>query len=285
LTAVAPAPRASGPTHGVVVAAEIPPTVSGFRARDAFVWLPPAYFASDRPRLPVVEMLAGVPGDPSNLLRAADAGGIADRYAAAHDGVAPILVFADQNGTFFGDTECVDGPRGNAETYLTVDVPAYLARRFDADVAPGHVGVIGYSEGGTCAVTLALRHPSEFDAFVDIAGDDHPNAASGRNEMLRTSRRLYRGSIAEYEAHDPARLLNAPHGALPHAYFVAGTADARARIVAARLAALTRSAGEPTVVDILPGGHNFRLVRGALEATFAPLADDVLRDADSSGAV
>ena len=57
------------------------------------------------------------------------------------------------HGSFLSDTECVDGPRGNAETYLTVDVPRFAAARLGAERRPATWGIAGFSEGGTCAVT------------------------------------------------------------------------------------------------------------------------------------
>jgi len=63
--------------------------------------------------------------------------------------------------------------------------------------------VAGYSEGGTCAVTLALRHPERFATFADLAGDAHPDVGGHR----RTVRALFGGSEAAFAAHDPASLL------------------------------------------------------------------------------
>ena len=99
---------------GVVSTITIPGTVSGFSARTAYVWVPPAFFAIPRPQLPVVVMLAGVPGQPDNMIRAAGCHEVADRYAASHGGRAPVLVFPDANGSFAGDTECVHRWAGGA---------------------------------------------------------------------------------------------------------------------------------------------------------------------------
>lgn len=267
------------PTHGVVVAVDIPATVSRFKPRQAMVWLPPAFFESPRPELPVVIMLAGVPGDPTNLLRAAHVGRIANDYAKSHGGRAPILVFPDQNGGFLRDTECVDGRRGEAETYLTVDVPAFVSRTYGVDPARRDWAIVGYSEGGTCATTLALRHPERFVAFVDISGDLYPNAASGPNKRQRTIDRLYGGSAQQFEANDPMALLARPLTPPPTATFAAGTADEPAVGAARQLAGATRDAGLVTSVRFYPGGHNFALVRRALVDLFPKLADELGRTA------
>ena len=56
--------RATGtqPAQGVVVSEQIPVPVSHFETRPAFVYLPPAWFATSRPRLPTLVLLPGEPG-------------------------------------------------------------------------------------------------------------------------------------------------------------------------------------------------------------------------------
>src|SRR5262249_28654924 len=106
---------------GRIANIDIPSPVSQFVHRRGFVWLPPSYFAGSRSTLSVLMLLAGTPGSPSDWLRGGRAFVVANRWAANHHGDAPIMVFPDANGHPTGDTECVDSPRGAAETYLTVD--------------------------------------------------------------------------------------------------------------------------------------------------------------------
>ena len=80
-----------------------------------------------------------------------------DHFAEAHGGQAPIVVMPDENGTYRGDTECVDGPQGNAQTYLSEDVRNYVISTFGASPNPQHWAVVGLSEGGTCATLLAVK--------------------------------------------------------------------------------------------------------------------------------
>ncbi len=118
------------PATGQVVPLTVPPTASNFSARQAQVYLPPAWFAKQRPALPVVMLTHGEPGDPSDWAEGGEAPATADAWAAQHRGVAPVLVMPDINGSLTADTECVDSPVGNAETYLTVDVPAAVQQQF-----------------------------------------------------------------------------------------------------------------------------------------------------------
>jgi S-formylglutathione hydrolase FrmB len=259
--------------HGEVVAIDIPGTVSGFHARQALVWLPPAWFVAGHATLPAVIVLGGVPGNPGDMIRGGRAVHAADAYADRHGGMAPILVFPDDNGSFLNDTECVDGPQGRVETYLMNDVRSFVEAQFGASNQGARWGIVGFSEGGTCAITLALRHPKEFAGFVDLAGELAPSMASGPSERQLTTARLYGGNAAEWWRHDPRTLLQSGKDRGLLALFATGVNDHRRSAIADVLAAATRQAGLDTRVAHLDAGHDFEMVRLALEALLPPLAD------------
>ena len=97
-------------------------------------------------------------------------------------------------GRFSNDTECVNGPRGNAADHLTKDVVPYVISHFGVRSDPANWGLIGWSSGGTCALTLAVMHPELFSAFVDLDGQLGPNAGTkqtdNRPPLRRRRRRL-----------------------------------------------------------------------------------------------
>lgn len=188
---------------GRVVGVDIPATASHFAHREEYVYLPPAWFAAQRPQLPLVLMIGGEFNTPADWIRVGDAVKTADDYAAQHQGVAPILVFADSGGSFNNDTECVNGPRGNVADYLTKDLPGYLIRTFHP-AAPPAWGVVGWSAGGTCAVDLAVLHPELFGTFEDIAGDLGPNTG----DRARTVAQLYGGNQDAWASFDPLTVLS-----------------------------------------------------------------------------
>lgn len=254
--------------HGEVAVVDIPSTVSRFEHRQAVVWLPPAVHDVPRPRLPVIVMLAGTPGGPDNLIRAGMVDQIADAYAAGHQGRAPILVFPDHNGTFLGDTECVDGPLGRAETYLTVDVPNYITSHFATLAAPQHWAIAGYSEGGTCALTLSLRHPNLFATFVDISGDSRAQIGHGPFTRQRTVSTLYGGDARQWKAHDARVLLSEHRNPALAGFFAAGLADRHALGVALRLHKSATTARIETHLLTGSGGHTFAFVHWALAQSF-----------------
>lgn len=199
-----PGLRGTAMSTGKLVPVSIPDSGSGFAHRTEYVYLPPAWFAGPTPpQLPVVMMIAGEFNTPADWMRSGDITSNIDGYAAAHGGEAPILVFVDAGGSFNNDTECVDGPRGNAADHLTEDVRPYVVATFDASPAAANWGIVGWSMGGTCAVDLTVMHPDLFSSFVDIAGDLGPTAGT-RDQTID---RLYGGDAAQWAAFDPTTVI------------------------------------------------------------------------------
>ncbi|MBU8817877.1 esterase family protein [Mycolicibacterium goodii] len=193
------------PAKGTVVPVQIPNTASGFRHREEYVYLPPAWFAANPPpRLPTVMMIGGEFNTPADWMRAGNVITTMDDFAAAHHGFAPVMVFVDPGGAFNNDTECVNGSRGNSADHLTKDVVPYLEAHYGVSPAAANWGIVGWSMGGTCAVDLAVIHPDMFSAFVDIAGDIAPNSG----DKAQTVARLFGGNAAAWDAFDPTTVIN-----------------------------------------------------------------------------
>ncbi|MDG3015571.1 alpha/beta hydrolase [Speluncibacter jeojiensis] len=252
------------PTHGEVLSVDIPGTRSHFRTRPALVYLPPAWFAHNQPHLPVLMLLHGTPGAPSDWVDGAEATGTLDRWAEAHHGVTPVVVMPDVNGGFTADTECVDGPPGNAETYLTSDVPDYVEHKFGV-APPGRAWAIGgLSEGGMCAAMLTLRHPQLASTFVDLSGLAGPRTGL-TNAVGGTVSALFHGSQPQFDAHEPAWLLTHDRYPAVAGWFEAGGQDGPAVDAARLLAALSARAGITTRLTVVPGAeHTFTLWHSAL---------------------
>jgi S-formylglutathione hydrolase FrmB len=250
--------RRTRPADGLVVAVDIPASASHFAARPAEIYLPPAWFARPRPRLPVLVLLHGTPGSPHSWLYGGAVTQTLDAWAATHAGRTPIVVMPDINGSLFADTECVDSPIGNAETYLTVDLPAFVHRRFFTLPAGRSWGVGGFSEGGECSVMLALRHPTLFGTFVDFSGVVGPRVGS-TNAMGDTLAVLFHGSQQDFDDHEPAYLLTRRqyHRSVA-GWFAVGGKDGAPVGAARYLAWLGPRAGVPTHLLIAPGqNHTF----------------------------
>ena len=130
-----------------------------------------------------------------------------DKYAAGHRGAAPVFVFVDSSGSFDNDTECVNGPRGNAADHLTKEARPYVISQFDTSSDPSDWGVVGWSAGWTCAIDLTVMHPDLFTTFEDIGGDRGPNSRTKQ----QTIDRLYGGHASSWDVYDP-RTVMAKHG-------------------------------------------------------------------------
>jgi len=238
---------------GALVAVDIPSTTAGFHPRQELVYLPPAWFRGpQRPVLPAVEMIGAEVAAAGDWVRLGDAVRTSDAYAAGHGGRAPILVFVDATGSFHNDTECVNGPHGNAEDHLVKDVPKFISETFGASRDPRQWGVVGWSMGGTCAIGLTVEHPSTFGHFVDISGDLGPNTGN----KSQTITHLYGGSVAAWDAHDPLTVM-ARHGRYTgiSGRFVDGNQEHPQVEAARQLASAAQKVGISAQVVILPGHH------------------------------
>jgi S-formylglutathione hydrolase FrmB len=243
--------------HGGVDEVAIPGVVSGFRARSAQVYLPPAWFRPNRPALPVIMLLHGSPGEPADWTRGGMADVAADRWANEHGGIAPIIVMPDPNGARFADSGCVDGRQRRAETYLTVDVREFVIASYGASSDRSSWAVGGLSEGGTCAVHLAIRHPDRFSLFLAYGADARLSTD--------TAERLFAGSPAAIRAapanYSPVKLLRRRPPQVAGT-FCAGTGESGDASAAREMYGTAQSAGIDARLVLLPGGHHtFRVWR------------------------
>jgi S-formylglutathione hydrolase FrmB len=250
---------------GSVALFDIPAPVSHFHHRAAYVWVPPVYFSTPQPHLPVLMLISGTPGSTGDWLRGGGALAVANTWAAAHGGYAPMMVLPDANGSGMGDTECVDGPRGQAETYLTVDVPAFMHQAFSAATDRQQWAIAGLSEGGTCALDLAARHPDRFATFADFSGDPAPTIGSSQH----TLRALYGGSWSAMRAHDPTVWFASDTTAGVEGFFAVGSTDHGYLRAEERVAQVASRDGMRIQRDVISGGgHDFRTWAHALRDAY-----------------
>ena len=253
------------PTHGETIAVTIPPTISKFQAEQAYVYLPPIWFHNPEPQLPVIELIAGVPGEPSDWTRAGYADTTSTAFAAAHHGEAPLLVIPDNNGNKTQDSECANSVFGNAETYLVKDVPNYMQGQFNAAIGKHSLAVAGLSAGGTCATMLALRNPSTFSTFASYSGYASPTYQN--DDQQETIVQLYEGSRANYEAHNPVALLTSGRFAGSAGYFTAGLQDPEPLANAEQLAHLAKGTGMQVCLYTPDGDHSFQFWAAAFKTS------------------
>jgi len=251
------------PREGETLSVRIPGTVSHFRARKAVVWLPPAAQVADPPRLPVLVALSGQPGQPADLFQTGNLGGFLDRYAAAHQGLAPIVVSPDQLGAPNRNPMCVDSRRlGRSATYVMTDTVRWIDHHLPVASGPGSWGVLGFSEGATCAMQFSTAHPDVFGTALAISSELAPVTG---NAQLSTQL-AFGGSAAAYRAAGPVAIM-AAHAPYRHhlTVFGCGQDDAPYRASTGMLRAAAERAGMQTQLIVSPGSaHDWNTVRYVL---------------------
>jgi enterochelin esterase-like enzyme len=256
------------PKKGTVAKTPIPGVKSGFDARDAYVYLPPAYQADPRPLLPVLVLLSGQPGGPDDWVNSGDLAGIMDGFAAQHQGLAPIVVAADPSGSLWGNTLCMDSKLAKAQTYLAQDVPDWVRANLQTATGRGATAIGGISYGGTCAIQLGVNAPQVYGSLLDISGQDEPTLGSHQ----KTVDAAFGGDEAAFDAVDPLHVL--AHQKFPdtHASFVAGKSDGEYGPQNQKVYQAALAAGMKAVWSTVPGGHDWTVFRAGLSTQLPWLA-------------
>lgn len=255
------------PSHGAIGTATIPAEVSGFPARSAGIYLPPAALQADPPDLPVVVMMMGQPGstDPKRVGKAMDT------IASAHDGWSPIVVIADQIGRPVDDPLCSDVTSfGAAQTYISVDVVNWIRRSLNVLPDPSAWTVAGYSNGGTCAALLGAKFPDVFKNAIGIAGEAFP----GQDQEHETLENALNGDTALYDSLKPASVLGGSGADYSQSwqYFTVGQTDGNFAQWTRELADSAEAAGVTTEFELLQNeGHGGPALDEALSNAFTAL--------------
>ncbi|WP_423919743.1 alpha/beta hydrolase [Frigoribacterium sp. 2-23] len=253
------------PEKGRLGSVQIPAVHSGFGARDAGLYLPPAALVEGAPKLPLMIMMMGQPGDPDPQY----VGKVLDEFAARHDGLAPIVVVADQLGDPSQDPGCSDSARfGKAETYITKDVVEWADANLHVQTSGASRTIGGYSNGGACALLYAARYPEKFGNLLDISGEIYPGSENP-DALLQS---VFDGDQAAYDAQKPETVLATHRYPGSVAVFTAGSDDP-VYVAAARAAqAAASAAGFGTRYAEIPhGGHVLGAIMGGFENGFTAL--------------
>lgn len=255
-------PPADMPKHGELGTERIRGTVSGFPARDAGIYLPPAALVAHPPPLPLVVMMMGQPGnpDPEPISRVLDA------FASTHHGLAPVVVVADQLGNPYTDTLCLDtSGRGNVETYVTSDVTTWAEAHLPITHDHRFWTAAGYSNGGLCALSFALDHPHTFHNVLDVSGEEFP----GAEHPDATLRDIFHGESDAYERTKPLHKMQQKGCADMSMIFSASRDDPGYHHVALKLSSAARACGADTAfIDLPTGGHGIGALHGGLAGGF-----------------
>lgn len=264
-------PPADMPTHGEVrqlSGAQRIPSTAGFVPRDAAIYLPPAALVADPPALPVIVQMMGLPGSPTpTAIQTA-----VDAFAAAHDGLGPIVIVADQLGSSRQNPGCADSAAfGGVDTYFNVDIPHWIRTHLRTMPGPAAWTISGYSNGGACSFLYGAQHPDVWNAFVSISGEEYP----GMEDPAPVLQQVFHGDQAAFDANKPENVLAAHRGdyAGHFALFTAGSDDRVYHPAAQRAAEHAEAAGFETRFYTVPGaGHVGPALSGGLDEELRVLA-------------
>ena len=251
----------SYPRTGRSYSLRIPNDRSQFSARPADIYLPPAALSEKPPALPVFVLLAGQPGSPDRLFTAGSIPAMMDAYAAQHDGLAPVVVSPDQNGSSFHNSLCVDSPvYGKAETYLSRDVPAWIRANLPVASQPRLWAIGGFSQGGTCSTQLGARHPDVYGNMLPADGELEPTQG-GQDQMIHD---YFDGDRKRFLAQIPARAIRERAPSNQRLFTAAGSNDKESQHNMLVIAKAADQAGMSVKAVVTQGsGHDWHTVKTA----------------------
>jgi enterochelin esterase-like enzyme len=226
-------------------------------SRRVYVYLPPAYFEKQYAhyRFPVIELIHGQPGEPQDWINVVGIQ-VTLNYLIKHGYAKPVvLVMPDVNGGNGISLQCLNQVRGPQDlTYLAQDVPQAISRTLRVQPAGPAWGVAGFSEGGFCAVNMALRDRYRYGFAASMSGYFSPE----HNKLINPNRLVdpFGGDQqlrAENTPIDEVRALS-PGAHMPLFWLGAGQGD-RADVSGAEYFAQLLQLHQADVpVDISPGG-------------------------------
>lgn len=258
-------------SHGTLFTVDIPNPQSHFKARKGMVWLPPAAMANKPARLPVMVMLAGQPGSPQRYFEASNTIAVLNKYAQEHNGLAPIVVSPDQNTAASHNSLCSNtAVYGDAETYLTEDVPNWIREHLPASTKAQDWTIGGFSQGGTCATSIAPNHPDLYGNVLAVDGEMAPT--DGTEDYM--VEHYFHGDRAQYERQVPVNALRAHAPSHQVMIIGAGIDDTHSVHNASVIAQAAREAGWTVIqLESKNSGHNWKAVNQIFTSALPWLAD------------
>jgi S-formylglutathione hydrolase FrmB len=237
----APAAQYLGPGNGAWRDLKVAVSDLGANGvRDVLVFTPPV---SDPGGLPVLYLLHGLPGNPSDLCSRAASDGLMSAFRA---GVQPFMVVCpDGNPTSVADSEWADSVDGGTrlETFLTTEVIEAVEGSQVRDRGMRAIG--GFSMGGFGAAAIALRHPQLYGQVAAFAGYFHLDDPS---KVFGTTR-------AEQAAHDPTALVDSSSQLRWYIAQASQDDDPLTAHDSERYARLLSAHGATVQFGIVPGPH------------------------------
>lgn len=231
--------------------------------RSALVYLPPQYQVDAAGQFPLVELVHGSPGQPSDWVTSLQIVQEMDSLISARQ-LGPLVLVMPSSNSGHEYEECVNGPLAADETYVADDVPAYMRAHYRVSSDAAQLGIAGFSSGGYCAANLALRQPGRFGAAAII--DGYFRAQDGPAAAALGDRRALLAANSPLEV--AARLRPGSHP-LPAFWVMAGTGAYGDYLTARSFVAELDHCADPAFVIDPGAGHNFYAWQKAVPSMLA----------------
>ncbi len=199
--------------------------------RVVYVFLPPQYFESgyyQTYHFPVIELLHGFPGEPQDWITVLGVNTMMDQLVDEHEAKPAVLVMPDVNGARGVSLQCLNQAGGpQDDTFLSRDLPGYIAARLRVQQPGTGWGIAGYSEGGFCAANLGLQHGHVYSYAGVLSGYFRPSDNQLTNPVRVVS--PFGGNRKAEQLNTPLDVLRSlPVGRpVPQFWLGAGTMDAQ----------------------------------------------------------
>jgi len=143
---------------------------------EAAIYLPPGYDVDSNRRYPT---LYEVPWPVEVWNSAISTTATLDALMDAGTIPASIVVFVDDYGAPYPDTECADSYDGHQwyDRWIAETLVPWVDSNFRTIARPQARGLMGMSQGGYCSAILELHHPELFGAAISFSGYFHAGAA------------------------------------------------------------------------------------------------------------
>jgi enterochelin esterase-like enzyme len=259
--------------YGLTLRASVHGPLSNI-TRTVYVFLPPQYFQEgyyQNYHFPVIELIHGFPGQPQDWITVLGANTLLDSLVSEGEAKPAVLVMPDANGERGVSLQCLNQAGGpQDDTFLSEDLPNFIAARLRVQQPGTGWGIAGYSEGGFCAANLALQHGRVYSFAGVLSGYFRPSD----NQLINPVREVnpFGGNRQAAALNTPIELLRSlpPGQPLPQFWLGAGLADAQDARSAENFAQLLQLRQPGVTVKLTPGdGHTMLTWRGLLPGMLA----------------
>lgn len=138
------------------------------------VSLPPEYDKNQKQNYPVIFLLHGGHGKPTDWFEKAAALSIIQKLYT--EGKLPPSIIITPDGTDrrgsspFFDPDYIDGPNGNIDTAIGEELVKVVQSRYRTLPTPAFWAIGGLSSGGWGALNIGLHHPNHFSIMFSHSG-------------------------------------------------------------------------------------------------------------------